>query len=211
MLWNAVFGPAGSSDERRTELIDSIRLHGSMLGPRHIYGQNNDKAQFFVIIGDSESWNKTSGDYPYKPGAVLDPKGVRLVAETDLAEYINEHIITDQDMLDYARSHIGDDGYPDEEFFEIFYDEEVTLVFIHRSHFADKMEPNQDGFYYLQGLLNKTRDPFYATHPGCQISKTITQSNVEKFRDYEIKVPLTPVVREAYNKECARVGRTPLG
>jgi hypothetical protein len=207
-VWKAVFGDNRSADEIRAELLGLVVLHNT---PGH-YAMNFDKPSLFAaftalgrdgpygFLASKEQWNKTNGDYPGVGGGAL-PK---IMPEHILRPYIEEYIITDGTVIDYARRHITSDGYEAPGFFDKFVDNDYVIVLFYPVHFEAKLDKDAHGTLFLTAPLNKTKDPYCVFVPAARINR-IQPGKLGM--EYDILLPDNETVREAYNKECTRVGR----
>jgi hypothetical protein len=197
-FWNMFFAEPATPAERRDSLIHSIRLHNlsSVLTVMTV----DRGGGFLVFVANKKEWEKTFGDYPARATQV------KLIDDTKISDFVNRTIITDETVLAYARDHITADGYPDAAFFDKFEDDERLLVYIHPSHFVNRIEKNADGTVVLVGSINKTRDPFVVFEPSCRILR-VENGASERDREYEILTPEAVAVRVAYNKSASQIGR----
>jgi len=208
-IWQAVFGDGRSADEARAELLGLIVLHNT---PGR-YGMSFDKPSLFAAFTEmgrdgaygflalKEEWRKTNGDYPVS--GVL-PK---IMPAHILRNYIEEYIITDGTVIDYARRHTTSAGYEASGFFDKFLDNDYVIVLFFPVHFEAKLDKDEYGSRFLTAPLNKTKDPYCVFLPAARINRI---EPGKQGIEYEILLPDSETVREAYNKECVRVGRKPV-
>jgi len=208
-LWMSFFGDQRTPDERRLELLHSIRMQNKTTRLPFVTISESSQSststikiggEFRVFVANKKEWEATCGDYP--PRATF----INLIYDTTVKHHIGTSIITDEVVMVYARNHINEEGLPDSSFFDMFANEDFLLVYIHPLHFGDRIEIFEDGGARLDGALNKTRDPFAVFDPSCRIDPEVDPQTQQ--RDYEILTPLPAAVRVAYNKECTRLGRT---
>jgi hypothetical protein len=209
-VWKAVFGDGKSADEVRAELLALLVLHNT---PGRYAAHFDNPALFAVLtaagkhdvyafVAKKAEWRKTNGDYA--PGGVLP----QIMPDHIVRAYLEEYVITDGTVIDHARRHTApSSGYEVAGFFDKFLDDEHVIVFFYRVHFEAKLALNTHGALVLTEPLNKTKDPYCVFLPAARIKR------IEPGKDgmeYEIMLPEPEAVRDAYNKECVRVGRKPV-
>lgn len=198
------FGDNESPEERRVKVIDSLQLKGTATSVKYKFGSRRVNDEFLAFLVKTDVWQATSGDYPSNELSTR----TNLYGESEINEFINQEIMTDEVVLQHAREEIDDDGFPTPDLFDRFSDDDYKIVYIHPSHFANRIEvDSKDNTYYLSGPINKTRDPFVAFDPVCQISKEFVDVAGFKMHPYNIVTQPRAVIREGYNKEASRVGK----
>ena len=206
-IWSAVFGDGRSADEVRTELLGRIVLHNTP-GRYDIAFRNPavfavfvgklEENYFYAFVAKKDEWRKTNGDFA--PGGVLP----QIMPIDAVAQYLEEFVITDGTVIDYARQHTSaSSGREAEGFYDKFIDDEHVIVVFYNTHCEAKLGVNSHGAPVLTEALNKTKDLYCVFLPAARIKPSAPGGAIK----YEIVMPETRVLLETYNKECARVGR----